>query len=161
MKDASIKLKESLAHCFNTQVDNKSNKPFISKGDKMMSKKLFLKKFVSRHFQYGMTMEGVLYPAEDLKTKMLYTIDPNHLTLLFGIKLDDYDELVKQKISLDWPSRHYGSKRVHFLCPVCGKKVMVLHNSVAAYVCRECDKAANKGRTGDWKKQSPLFTILH
>jgi len=135
------------------------NNNLRQKGNSIMnSKKISIKDIIAKHFQYGMVMDGVLYPDEH--TNMVYTIDTKFLTIFFDFKLTNTEEFTKQKISLDWPSPCYGSKKVYFTCPICGRRAMTLYNSVAAYVCRECDKAANKGHPDDWQEHSHLLALL-
>ena len=118
----------------------------------MDTRKINMKDLIASHFQYGMTMEGIVSVNEG--DWIQYMVNPLCLTLIYNCKLGSSRELLKQQISLAWLSRHYGSKRVYLLCPVCGKRCMILYNSVAAYVCRECDKLANKGCQNDWEAQA-------
>ena len=125
----------------------------------MNAKKINMKDLIARHFQYGMTMDGSL-PAND-KYSVGYFVNPDCLTVMFHCKFGNYWEYVKQQISLDWALRRYGSKNVYFICPVCGKRAFVLHSSVAAFVCRECNKLANKicqnGYEEKYKQFYPVF----
>ena len=117
-------------------------------------KKIHMKNLIAKHFQFGMTMDGGL-PVNE-KSHVVFSINPIRLTLMFDCKFRIHWEHVKQEILLDWLSPHYGSKQVYFLCPVCGKRVLILYNSVRAYVCWKCDKLANKDKD-DWEAQSHLL----
>ena len=118
----------------------------------MKMKRIEMKDLIARGFQYGMTMDGVLSVREN--EEFVYSINPHCMNLMFDCDFGSHHEFVRQQISLDWQYRDYGCKKVSFICPACGKRTKVLCNSVVAYVCRECNRSANKGRPDDWDVQS-------
>ena len=64
----------------------------------MKMKKLNMKNILTQGFQYGMTMGGVLSVRED--EFVVYTINPNCMTLMFDCAFGTHREFVKQQISL-------------------------------------------------------------
>ena len=101
--------------------------------------KIDLKNLISQHFQYGMNMEGILlHPTRD--DAVVYIINPDYISLIYRCKKGNCCGYMKQKISLYWDSRQYGNTNVHFICPECGKKAMVLCDNATAFMCKKCTR---------------------
>jgi len=102
--------------------------------------KVDMRNLINEHFQYGMIMDGVLYPNSKEETAAFF-VNSDYMTLIYFCQTDDYCGYMKQKISLYWESRQYGDTEAHFICPECGKKCFVLYNSGLSFMCRKCTKA--------------------
>ena len=129
----------------NSNTINSRQRVYVTaKENHMKTKKIHMKDMLARHFQYGMTMGGVLSVNEG--DSVVYSVNPECMTLMFGTQLGSQSEyFVMQQISLDWYSRSYGCKKVYFLCPECGNRALILHNSVSAFVCSQCNRLAIHG----------------
>ena len=55
---------------------------------------------------------------------------------------------IKDRVAVDWTACHYGGKRPWFLCPLCGKRVLILYSGVHFY-CRHCHKLPYKSQSED------------
>jgi len=99
--------------------------------------KVDIRELVSKKFQYGMTMVGVLEPNIKDSTAV-YIVNSDYMSLIYRCQTDDFTGYMKQKIFLDWQSIEYGNTNVHFICQECGKRTLVLYNSGISFMCRKC-----------------------
>lgn len=97
---------------------------------------LDMRHLVANGYQFGMTMEGVL--SIDGKDKSICIITPDCMTLRYRCKINGILKYVKQEIPVDWLSTYYGSKEGYFICPKCGKRMLVLYQKQNSFSCRKC-----------------------
>ena len=115
---------------------------------------------LAQHFQYGMTMDGVLlHPASD-DNMAIYLINSDCMSLIYKCQTGDFCGYVKQKISLDWLSCQYGDKKADFICPDCGNRVMRLYSSGISFMCRKCIQADATHHMSDKERTASIESKL-
>lgn len=107
------------------------------------SVKLYMNDLINEGFCYGMSLEGKLYKSGLVAT--IIEINTDYMNLVYHYQINDWPELVKQRILLEWRTPRYGSTNAHFVCPDCGKKVTMLNNRAIFFRCHKCSCLARKG----------------
>ena len=67
-----------------------------------------------------------------------YSNDDGYLALSYQLIAGDQQQLINQRIAFDYTPCHFGGQRSWFLCPECGKRVAILYNCNAEFLCRHC-----------------------
>jgi len=98
--------------------------------------KIDMRDILSKGYQYGMKMHGTL--AFNGHEHALCEFNPDYMGLVSRRKVGGLWKYVNQEVTIDWQSRQYGSKDSYFLCPVCGKRTMVLYHRGTSLICRKC-----------------------
>lgn len=91
-------------------------------------------------FKYGIYMSGTVpVLRKGFKAIIAFAIEDNLMDLKYRYRgRDGFWKPVTQTIPLDFINCNYGSKRVYFICPACGKRVMLLYCAKKYFMCREC-----------------------
>ena len=108
----------------------------------MVIRKIDIRNFINEGFRFGMILDGAL--SVDGNDIASFKINSNYMTILSRHKTDGFLRYVKREIPLAWESRSYGNKDVHFVCPCCGKKTLVLYEIRKSMLCRKCRMLTHK-----------------
>jgi hypothetical protein len=67
------------------------------------------------------------------------SLQPEGVVLEYRCRVSGGDwESVRQVITLDWTSCHYGGQRPWFRCPGCRRRVAILYGEGKWFLCRHC-----------------------
>ena len=102
--------------------------------------KLDMKRLMSKKFQYGMTMSGLLKPKSD-DVIAFFTANLDGLCLTYPQETEKYWTFREQRIAIHWEACEYGNTNAEFICPECGKHTLALYNNGISFMCRQCTKA--------------------
>jgi len=115
---------------------------------------------LSQHFQYGMTIDGVLLHGVEDNVVAIYIINHDYMSLIYKCETGDFSGYVKQKVSLDWLSSQYGDKKADFICPDCGNRAMILYSSGISFMCRKCIQADRTQHMNDKERTASIESKL-
>ena len=93
--------------------------------------------------------EGLLIPGNwfswqwsvngEVTASIHIQVEQNRVVLHYRQRVHGGDwQDVKEPINLTYTDCHYGSKRVWFSCPACGRRAAKLYSQVPYFVCRQC-----------------------
>lgn len=104
--------------------------------------KIDMRDIISKAYQHGMNMHGRLaFNGHELA---LCELNSEYMALMYRHKIGGIWKFISQEVPIEWQSRQYGSKDSHFLCPLCGKRTLVLYHRKTALTCRQCCELKHK-----------------
>lgn len=90
--------------------------------------------------------EGMLFSLEWVNKNgpkssiVIHVHSESLLTLIYDSfeRCTERRERVRRYVALDWVPCNYGGKRPLFVCPNCGRRMMILYSGPREFLCRKC-----------------------
>ena len=102
----------------------------------MNSIKIDMRNIISTGFDFGMVMHGAL--SINGNEIALCQFDSKCMTILYNCKVNRLLKYIAKDIHIEWMLQNNKNNEVHFICPVCGRKTLVLYHKGQIIICRKC-----------------------
>lgn len=102
----------------------------------MNSTKLDMRDIISTGFDYGMVIHGAL--SVNGNDMALCQVDSSCMTILYNSKINGFLKFITKDIPIEWILQNNKNKEAYFICPVCGRKTLVVYHRKQIVICRKC-----------------------